>query len=138
MEYEAYLGAKELLKDKIMQERTKVIVQVDKTVVKITGIGVRGLNIQQLETILRERLNSLIRIIGVTGDSLEMDVYDVGEEDILRDEDGLIQAIAFAEGITISDLSTLSSVKKIKTVDIESVPEYIENGCMGERWQERD
>lgn len=120
-----------------MQDDTKVIVQVDKTVVKITGVEVKGLNIQQLEEIIKGKLKSLIRIIGVTGSSIEMDVYGVEEEDILREENGLIKAIALADGINISDVTTLSSVKKIQSVNIDSVPDYIENGCMGERWQQR-
>lgn len=114
---------------------TKVIVQVDKTVVKITGVEVKGLNIQQLEEILKDKLKSLIRIIGVTGSSIEMDVYGVEEDDILREEDGLIKAIALADGISTSDITSLSSIKKIQSVNIDSVPDYIENGCMGERWQ---
>ncbi|MDK2918178.1 MAG: hypothetical protein PWQ37_911 [Candidatus Petromonas sp.] len=118
-----------------MQDDTKVIVQVDKTVVKVTGLEVKGLNIQQLEEIINDKLKSVIRIIGVTGNSLEMDVYGVEEEDILREKSGLIKAIALADGITVSDLTKLSSVKKIQSVDINSVPDYIENGCMGERWQ---
>ncbi|HHZ02238.1 MAG TPA: hypothetical protein GX396_04790 [Tissierellia bacterium] len=118
-----------------MQEDTKVIVQVDKTVVKITGIEVKGLNIQQLEEILTDKLKSLIRIIGVTGTSIEMDVYGIEEEDILREEDGLIKAISLAEGISVSDVTSLSSVKKIKSVDINSIPDYLEDGCKGERWQ---
>lgn len=120
-----------------MQDDTKIIVQVDKTVVKVTGLEVKGLNIQQLEEIIIDKLKSVIRIIGVTGNSIEMDVYGVDEEDILREEDGLIKAIALAEGITTSDLSSLSSVKKIQSVNIDSIPEYIEGGCKGERWQKR-
>jgi hypothetical protein len=120
-----------------MKGDTKIIVQVDKTVVKVTGLEVKGLNIQQLEEIIVDKLKSVIRIIGVTGNSIEMDVYGVEEEDILRQEDGIINSIAIADGITVSDLSALSSVKKIQSVDINNVPEYIENGCMGERWQSR-
>ena len=63
---------------------SKVIVQIDKTVVKITGIDVKGLNIQQLEALIKDRLKSVVRIIGVTGSSLEMDVYGVEEEDVLK------------------------------------------------------
>lgn len=113
---------------------TKVIVQVDKTVVKIGGLDVKGLNIQQLEEILQNKLKSLVRIIGVTGSSIEMDVYGLEESNILREEDGLIKAIALAEGINISDVTTLSYVKKIKSVNIDSIPEYKEDGCGGERW----
>ena len=51
----------------------KVIVQVDKTVVKVTGITVKGLNIQQLEALLQEKLVSVVRVIGVTGSSIDME-----------------------------------------------------------------
>lgn len=123
--------------DMAMKDDTKIIVQVDKTVVKVTGLEVKGLNIQQLEEIIIDKLKSVIRIIGVTGNSIEMDVYGVEEEDILREQDGIIKAISLADGITVSDLSALSSVKKIQSVDINAIPEYIEGGCKGERWQKR-
>lgn len=110
----------------------KVIVNVDKTVVKITGIEVKGLNIQQLEKIINDKLKSMTRVIGVTGSSIDMDVYGIEEEDILREESGIIKAIAFAEGISINELSKLRSVKKIKTVNIDEIPEA--TFCKGERW----
>ena len=113
---------------------SKVIVQVDKTVVKITGIDVKGLNIQQLEALIKDRLKSVVRIIGVTGSSLEMDVYGVEEEDVLKEGDGIIKAVAPADGITLTDLAQISSVSKIKTVNIDDVPEYMEGQCMKERW----
>ena len=69
----------------------KVIVQVDKTVVKITGIDVKGLNIQQLEALLKDKLKSVVRIIGVTGSSLEMDVYGIEEEAVLKEGNGCIR-----------------------------------------------
>ena len=113
---------------------SKVIVQVDKTVVKITGIDVKGLNIQEVEAIIKDKLKSVVRIIGVTGSSLEMDVYGIEEEDVLREKDGLIKAISIADGITLTDLAQISSVSKIKTVDVNDIPEYSEGQCMKERW----
>ena len=115
-----------------------VIVQVDKTVVKITGLEVKGLNIGKLEAVLAHRLKNVARIIGVTGHSLEMDVYGVEEEDIARDADGLIDAIALADGITLTDLAEISSVQKIRTVDIDAIPAYDPRGCIMERWLEDD
>ena len=116
-------------------EDTRVIVQVDKTVVRISGLSVRGLNTSQLESILKEKLGGgLIRIIGVTGSSIEMDVYGLEEEDIRRDESGLIKAIATAEGITISDVAKLETVKKIRDVNIHSIPGFEPGSCRGERW----
>ncbi|MCI1931339.1 MAG: hypothetical protein LKJ13_06565 [Clostridia bacterium] len=115
-------------------EENSVIVQVDKTVVKVTGIDVKGLNIQQLEKILLDKLKSMVRVIGVTGESIEMDVYGIDEDDILREKDGIIKAIATADGITLSDLAQISSVEKIKKVDFDKIPEYHEGTCMKERW----
>ncbi|MGE4213234.1 MAG: hypothetical protein AB7E42_00455 [Anaerotignaceae bacterium] len=115
-------------------EDNKVIVQVDKTVIKITGLQVKGLNIQELEKIILDKLKSVVRIIGVTGESIEMDVYGIEEEDVLKEENGLIKAIAVADGITISDVSQISSVEKIKSVDFNNLPEYHEGTCMKERW----
>lgn len=113
---------------------SKVIVQVDKTVVKITGIDVKGLNIQQLEALLKDKLKSIVRIIGVTGSSVEMDVYGIEEEDVLKEKDGLIKAVSLADGITLTDLAQISSVSKIRTIDFKDVPEYSEGQCMKERW----
>jgi len=62
-----------------------------------------------------------------------MDVYGIEEEDILKDERGIIKAVSLAEGITLSDLAQISSVKKIKSFDIDHIPEY-NGGCRGERW----
>ena len=112
----------------------KTIVQVDKTIVKVSGLKVKGLNIQQLEGILADKLKSIIRIIGVTGSSIDMDVYGVDEEAILQAEDSLIKAISLADGISISDMSSLSSVKKVQSVDIDNVSDYMKNGCRREGW----
>ena len=110
------------------------IVQVDITVVIITGIDVKGLNIQQLEALLKDKLKSIVRIIGVTGSSVEMDVYGIEEEDVLKEKDGVIKAVSLADGITLTDLAQISSVSKIKTIDFKDVPEYSEGQCMKERW----
>lgn len=117
-----------------MHEDTQILVQVDKTVVKLIGLSVKGLNIQQLEALLQEKLKSLVRIIGVTGNSLEMDIYGLEEADILRDKEGLIKTIATADGITVSDVAKISQVRKIQSIDIHRIPPYVEKGCRGERW----
>lgn len=115
---------------------TQVVVQVDKTVVKITGLSVKGLNIQDLEEKLREKVKGLIRVIGVTGDSLEMDVYGIDAEDILRDKDGIIKVISTTDGIKATDVVQLLS-KNIRSVDIDNIPDYISD-CVGERWVEHE
>lgn len=121
-----------------MSQDTNIFVQVDKTVVKITGLSVKGLNIQQLEDLLQKKLKTMTRIIGVTGTSLEMDVYGVEEAEILRDADGLIRTVALAEGIRVSDVTQLSQVEKIHSVDYDHIPPYNPNHCQGERWLTHD
>ena len=92
------------------------------------------MNIQQLEALLKDKLKSIVRIIGVTGSSVEMDVYGIEEEDVLKEKDGVIKAVSLADGITLTDLAQISSVSKIKTIDFKDVPEYSEGQCMKERW----
>lgn len=121
-----------------MSEEANIFVQVDKTVVKITGLSVKGLNVQQLEGLLQNRLKSMVRIIGVTGSSLEMDIYGMEESKILRDAEGVIRTIALAEGIYVSDVTRLSQVEKIRSVDYGQIPPYHPYGCQGERWLERN
>jgi len=119
-------------------EDTRVLVHVDKTVVRITGLSVRGLNTSALEAILKERIGGgVVRIIGVTGSSIEMDVYGLEEDAIKRDEAGLIKAIATADGIKLSDVAKLETVKKIRDVNIDNIPAYVEGNCRGERWVTR-
>ena len=52
-------------------DNTKIYVNVDKTVVKITGLDIKGLNIQQVEDILMDKLKTMTRVIGVTGDYIK-------------------------------------------------------------------
>lgn len=117
-----------------MEENTRILVQVDKTVIKVTGLSVQGLNISELEEKLQERLKSMVRIIGVSGDCLEMDVYGVEEEDILRDEDGIIRTITLARGIRVSDVTAMEHVKKIRSVPFDQIPAYHPGDCRAERW----
>ena len=121
-----------------LSEENMVIVNVDKVVVKITGIQVQGLNITQLEETLQKKLKTMTRIIGVTGKSMEMDVYGLGESDIKRNKKGLIQAISLAEGIKVTELMKIASIKKIREIDIDNIPPYVEGGCAGERWMLTD
>ena len=63
-----------------------------------------------------------------------MDVYGIEEDAVYREKDGLIKAISLADGITLTDLAQISSVNKIKSVNINDVPSYSEGQCMKERW----
>lgn len=113
---------------------SQIIVQADKTVIKIHNLSVKGLNTRQLENILIDKLDSMVRVIGVTGSSLEMDVYGLDEEAILKDEAGFIQAISLAEGITASEVTAIAYAKKICDVDFDHIPSKEGHSCMKERW----
>lgn len=117
-----------------MGEEVRILVQVDKTVIKVTGLSVRGLRVNELEELLQQRLKSMVRIIGVSGSHIEMDVYGVEEKDILRDSDGIIKTIALARGIQVSDVAAMERVQKIQAVPFDSIPPYHPGECRAERW----
>lgn len=110
-----------------------VIAHADKTVLKIHGIKVKGLNARALEEALTSRLKSLVRVIGVTGESVEMDVYGLDEQSILKDEDGIIRAVSLTEGITATEVTKIASSSKIVSVDYNVIPN-LRAGCAKERW----
>ena len=114
-----------------------IIAHADKSVLRISGLSVRGLNTAQLEAILSDKLHSFVRVIGVTGEGVEMDVYNPDPDQIRRDERGVIDALALAEGITVTDLTRMSVNEKIVEVDFDRIPDTPLSGCAKERWIRR-
>ena len=55
-------------------EHQYIIAHADKSVLKISGLTVKGLNTLQIEELLAAKLKTAVRVIGVTGESIEMDV----------------------------------------------------------------
>ena len=113
---------------------SRIIAYADKTVLKISGLNVKGLDTRSLERILTERLGSVTRVIGVTGDSLEMDVYGVPPEQIKRDERGILSAVAAAEGVSLTDLAALEKAERTVAVDFNSIEPRTADSCARERW----
>jgi hypothetical protein len=111
-----------------------IIAYADKSVMKISGLRVKGLNTKQLEHTLIEKLRTLVRVIGVTGEDIEMDVYDIEPDLIKRNEKGLIEAISLTEGITVTEISKLMCSEKIVEVDFDKIPDQPISGCAKERW----
>lgn len=111
-----------------------VIVYADKTVLKISGLKIKGLNTSSIEKIMRDRLNTIVRVIGVTGSEIDMDVYNIDPEQILRDEDGIIRAVATAEGIEVTDVVRLAGAERIHPVDWNCIPDWDGQYCQAERW----
>ena len=55
-------------------EHQYIIAHADKSVLKISGLTVKGLNTLQIEELLAAKLKTAVRVIGVTGESIEMDL----------------------------------------------------------------
>lgn len=114
-----------------------IIAHADKSVLKISGLEVKGLNTQQLEQILADKLHTFVRVIGVTGEGIEMDVYDIEPDQIRKDEKGLIESIVLTEGITVTELTKVACSDKIVEVDFDSIPDEPISDCAMERWMKR-
>jgi hypothetical protein len=111
-----------------------IIAHVDKSVLKISGLQVKGLNTQKLEQILKEKIQTLVRVIGVTGEEIQMDVYDIEPDQVQRNANGLIEAISLVEGITATEVTKISCSEKIVEVDFDRIPDRSMCGCAMERW----
>lgn len=118
-----------------MDSSEKIIAFADKTVFSIKGLEVKGLNTEQLEDILTKKLGTMVRVIGVTSSRIEMDVYGIAPEQIKRDENDVIKAVACAEGITLTDLAQIESNERIVEVDLNSIGEADAPYCARERWR---
>lgn len=114
-----------------------IIAYADKSVLKISGLSVKGMSTTEVEKILRDKLQAIVRVIGVTGESIEMDVYDAEPDQIRKNADGVVEAIALAEGITVSDLTKVSCSDKIVAVDWKDIPDEPVSDCARERWIKR-
>jgi hypothetical protein len=112
----------------------QVVAFADKTVLRITGLRVRGLRPHDLEQLVTSRLGAPARVIGVTGSAIDLDVYGLDPEAIRRDAAGLITVVATAEGIHVDEVATLARCERAVPVYIDAVPPR-GTGCAGERWR---
>ena len=115
-------------------DKQYIIAHADKSILKISGLTARGLNTRQLEEKLMERLNTLVRVIGVTGDKIDMDVYDAEPEQIRQNAGQVLEALSLTEGITASELVQISLSEKIIEVDFREIKDRSGVGCARERW----
>ena len=114
-----------------------IIAYADKSVLKISGLSVKGMSTTQVEDLLSDKLKALVRVIGVTGTSIEMDVYDAEPDQIRKNAEGLIETIALAEGISVNDVTTVSCSDKIVPIDFNDIPAEPLSDCARERWIKR-
>lgn len=112
----------------------RIIAYVDKTVIKITGLKIEGIKPVHLEKLLKEKLGRPARVIGVTSEALQLDVYGLEPEAILADEQGIITAISLAEGITATEVARIDAAEKALEVDIERLAKGPVSACPKERW----
>ena len=113
-------------------ERVFIIAHADKAVLKISGIQVKGLDTRQLEALLSASLETMVRVIGVTGDQVEMDVYNIAPEQVRYRRNAIIEAISLIEGITATEIIEMSCSERIVEVDGGNVPQRAD--CPAERW----
>jgi len=119
-------------------EKNSVIVYTDKTVIKVHGLQIHGLNTRQLEEVLMERFQSIVRVIGVTGTSIDMDVYGIDPAQIQKDEKGLIRVLSTIDGVSPSEVARLASAERITEADINKIPHRSSDYCAKERWMNHD
>ena len=117
---------------------TRVIAYLDKTVVRITGVSVHGLDPRQLETAMGRAVGRQVRVIGVTGDAIDMDVYGLTPEAVLRDSDGIVTAVAAVEGIRAKEVVEIDANDATVRVNVADIPKGQLKSCVRERWQDLD
>jgi TRAP-type uncharacterized transport system substrate-binding protein len=116
------------------KEPVQIIAYADKTILKIRNIDIKGLNTTELENILMSRLSTIVRVIGVTGSSIEMDIYKTAPEDIYKNAQGIITALSLTEGITAQNVVELSATQAVD-VDFDHLEIVEDISCARERWQ---
>lgn len=111
----------------------RIVAYIDKTIVKISGIRVQGIKPLDVEKLVAQRIGRPIRVIGVTSDSLEMDVYGLEPEAVLRDDAGIIKAISLAPGLLATDVARIDSAEKAQPVAAEELAGASGAACPRER-----
>ena len=117
------------------EENSKVIVYADKNMISISGISVKGLNTTQIEEMLTESIGQNTRIIGVTTENIEMDIYGAADYKLEDIAGKLLKVISLTDEITCSDIVSIASNGKLLEVDYKNIPSAeVGGGCVGERW----
>ncbi|MBD3419013.1 MAG: hypothetical protein GF398_02730 [Chitinivibrionales bacterium] len=115
---------------------THIFAYADKTMLRITGLSINGLKPHQLEKKLIEKLHTTVRVIGVSGDSIEMDIYDAAPEAVARNSAGIITTLATTPGVTAADIESMHTSDRIVSVNASDLPGEAHEGCARERWIE--
>lgn len=112
----------------------KIVAYVGKTIVKITGINVRGIKPVELEQVVSREIGCPVRVIGVSSQAIKMDVYGLEPEAILQNEQGLITAISLVPGLTASDVACIAAAEKAREVSKTELANRPQTVCPKEKW----
>jgi predicted nucleic acid-binding protein len=112
----------------------KIIAYVDKTIVKITGIRVHGIKPVDLEKAVAQSIGSPVRVIGVSSESIQMDIYGLEPEAVLRDATGLIRTISLIPGLTATDVAQIATAEKAREISAEELAKRTRTSCPKENW----
>lgn len=117
----------------------RIIVYVDKTVVKVVGLQVERINLTEIEKKLISALKRPVRVIGVSGEGLEFDIYEFPPEQVFKNERNIIEAIA-NEGIKGSEVAKIVKAEQVPEIaydDLVSLTAENHSGCSAEwlRWK---
>lgn len=115
-----------------------IIAHADKSILKIEGLKVSGFKPHELEALLTNRLETLVRVIGVTGESIEMDVYGLDPDQIMKDEEGIVTAVSAVKGVEATEIVRMEKARKAIPVNIADIPLKNPGGCAKERWLSHD
>ena len=113
----------------------RVIVYVDKTVVKIAGLKIDRINLSEIEKKLITILGRPVRVIGVSGESLEFDVYEFSPEQVYKNERNIVEAIA-NEGIKGNEVAKIMKAERAPEISFDDLITITthERGCPAEKW----
>lgn len=112
----------------------KIVAYVDKTIVKIIGIRIQGIKPVDLEKAVTKEIGCPVRVIGVSSESIQMDIYGLEPEAVLRNEKGLIQTISLIPGLTASDVAQIVTAEKAREISAEELAKRTRTSCPKENW----
>ncbi len=112
----------------------KIIAYVDKTIVKITGIQVRGMKPAELEKQVTAAIGCPVRVIGVSSQSIQMDIYGLEPEAVMRNEQGFLQAVSLVPGLTASNIMQIATAERAREVSATELAKRTRTSCPKENW----
>jgi hypothetical protein len=115
-----------------MDER--LVIYIDKTMLSVKGVSIKGLRPKDLEEKIKKIVRRPVRIIGVTGSDLQMDIYGLSAQQVLMDENKIIKAVSLVEGIEAREIITLEAKQEVTKIDASELRADSYKGCARERW----